>query len=37
MEEKPFFPFGAIVFFVGLILFFTVIWFAVFWIMISRP
>jgi hypothetical protein len=36
MEEKPFFPGGAILFFVLLIAFYNLIWFSIYWIMIAR-
>jgi hypothetical protein len=35
-EEKPFFPGGAILFFVLLIAFYNLIWFGMYWIMIAR-
>lgn len=34
--EKKFIPRGAIFFFVLLLLFYAVIWFVIYWIMISR-
>lgn len=33
---KPFFPSGAIVFFILLLLLYAVIWFTLYWIMILR-
>jgi hypothetical protein len=35
-SEKRFFPRGAIFFFVLLLLLYAVIWFTIYWIMISR-
>lgn len=36
VTERPFFPSGAIAFFVSLLLLYLVIWFTIFWIMIAR-
>lgn len=36
MEKERFFPSGAIAFFTALIGFYIVIWFLMFWIMVSR-
>jgi hypothetical protein len=35
-DDKPFVPKGAMAFFVALILLFTVMWFAVYFVSISR-
>ena len=35
-SEKPFFPSGAIAFFILLLLLYTVIWLTLYWIMIVR-
>jgi hypothetical protein len=36
LEEKSFFPRGAIFFFVLLLVFYAVLWLAIYWIMIAR-